>query len=98
MEKLRYYIAGVCLVIFTSAYSQSKAIEELGVSQQEYNDILKHQQLQKEVKIAKSFILAIDKKDLWTPIFFTIPERNKDDNCLVEPVIIPMINYGKDEE
>jgi len=93
MKKLRYYMVGVCIMMFTCAYSQNIPIEELGISQEEHQQMLNHKSDKKEVQIAKSFILAIDKKDLWTPVFYPTQQTNTDPNCIVKPIIIPMINY-----
>jgi len=80
-------------MMFTCAYSQNIPIEELGISQEEHQQMLNHKSDKKEVQIAKSFILAIDKKDLWIPVFYPKQQTNTDPNCIVKPIIIPMINY-----
>lgn len=98
MEKIKYYMAGICLVIFSNAYSQNIATEELGISQQEYQEIIINEENKKQVLISKKYILTSNKNILENPLFFIKKDKNIDKNCLVEPVIIPMINYKEDEK
>jgi len=98
MKKLRYYMAGVCIMVFSSAYSQNIPIEELGISPAEHQAILNHKSDKKSVEINKKFILSIDKSNLWTPVFYPEKETNADPKCIVKPIIIPMINYKEDEK
>ena len=98
MKKLRYYMAGVCIMMFTCAYSQNIPVEELGISLAEHQAILNHKTDKKTVEINKKFILSVDKKDLWTPVFYPEKKTNADPKCIVKPIIIPMINYKEDEK
>lgn len=93
MKKLRYYMAGVCIMMFTCAYSQNIPIEELGISQEEHQQMITHKSDKKSVEINKKFILSIDKNNLWTPVFYPPKETNADPKCIVKPIIIPMKNY-----
>ncbi len=42
-------MVGVCIMMFTCAYSQNIPIEELGISQEEHQQMLNHKSDKKEV-------------------------------------------------
>ena len=96
METTKYTFRMVLMIILSffiggTFLSQSNQLEELGISQEEYNDMLKH----------KNDPLMITSTRKLTKYKF-LGNKNTiiDSNCVVKPWIIPMlpINLIKEKE